>query len=166
MNFTLAPPDTAESFLFFLMVGIMFFVLAIVAVAFMYSWTMKDFGKNASKIAVFLFLSITAPFLAGQLHESINSSQASLAVQVSNFTISNDDPETAIIQFKTSIPVLAYLEATDVQSQEMMPVLPSDRFMKRTEHFFRVPKHNTAQEIVLVLDGKKYTMSSNPIIVK
>lgn len=162
----LTPVDISfyNSLTFLFVLGILFFIVAFFVMMFMFAWTYKDIIQNGKKLTVMLLVSLAIPFTVGGLTQQTNLlSNASSSATVDNIQIVRAQPDTVIVQFTTSAPVLAYLEYQNKDGQTV-PVLPTGSPDAKTDHYFRVTDTKGDNGVVyIVINGNRFTINGQPI---
>lgn len=162
----LTPLDISfyNSLTFLFVLGIIFFIVAFFVMLFMFAWTYKDVIKHGKKLVVMLLLSLSIPFTLNALTRQTNIfSQASTSAQVEDVQVNRVQPDTVVVQFKTSEPVLAYLEYKNNNGQ-IVPILPTGSPDAKTDHYFRVTDTvGDGGTAYIVINGNRYTINSQPI---
>jgi hypothetical protein len=162
----LTPADVAfyNSLTFLFVLGVLFFVVAFFVMMFMFAWTYRDVVKHGKRLVVMLLLSLSIPFTVGAITQQTNIfSNASTAASVEDIQVNRVEPDTVLVQFKTSEPVAAYLEYKGKDGQTTA-VLPTGSRDASLDHYFRVT--DTAGDngvIYIVINGNRYTINGEPI---
>jgi hypothetical protein len=162
----LTPADVAfyNSLTFLFVLGVLFFIVAFFVMMFMFAWTYKDVMKHGKRLLVMLLLSLSIPFTVGAITQQTNMfSNASSAANVSDIQVQRVQPDTVVVQFTTSEPVIAYLEYQNKENQTV-PVLPTGSRDADTNHYFRVT--DTAGDngvVYIVINGSRFTINGEPI---
>lgn len=144
-----------------LAIGVIFFLLSIVVMILLFGWSLKDTLDHTRGMAVFLLLSLLTPFGVISFQQNIVSSQAAPSYTLQNLDAVVIDEKNVLISFDTEIEALVYLEVTDTSTAEVIPVLPSNNFEKRTSHSFLIEDHQR-KEIVFVVNGTKQYINGKP----
>lgn len=161
----LTPADISlyNSLTFLFVLGILFFVVAFLVMVFMFSWTYKDVVKHGKKIVVMLMVSLAIPFTVGAITNQTNVFTKAATAQVSDILVQRVQPETVIVQFATSEPVIAYLEYKNKDDQVSF-VSPTGSTDAKTDHYFRVDdKAGDNGVVYIVINGNRYTINGAPI---
>ena len=118
--------DTA--FIIFI-IGIMFFIFAVLSMVFLFGWSMKDAQKNWKGLAIFLAISLSIPYGVVKFQNNMPFLQASTPILLQNLNVVNDG-DYIVVQFSTSEPARVYLEIIEPSTDEMTPFLPTSTFEK------------------------------------
>lgn len=163
-SLTPATVSIVSSITFLFLVGILFFAVAFFVMLYMFAWTYKDVIKHGKKLTVMFLISLSIPFTVGAITQQTNlMSQASTSAAVEDLQVERVEKDTVIVQFKTTEPVLAYLEYKN-KNGEVTPILPTGSPNAKTDHYFRVPNvSGEGGQLYIVINGNKYTINGQPI---
>nr|MBP9691142.1 hypothetical protein [Candidatus Woesebacteria bacterium] len=116
---------------------------------------------HARGMAVFLIAAILTPVGVMSFQQNVISSQAAPSIQILNIETNIIDDQTALFSFDSDVSATIYLEVTDVNTQEMTPILPANNLDKRMSHSFLIPNVEN-KEIVFSVNGKRFFYEGKP----
>ncbi|CAN5228122.1 hypothetical protein BH09PAT2_BH09PAT2_06840 [soil metagenome] len=166
MNTYLYSTDTAtQSIFLFLTIGVIFFVVTTLTMIFMFGWSIKDAGRHAHTFVVLLLISLGVPYGTYYIQQYSTSAQATRQVQVHQLEVNDVGQDMKLIQFKTDVGSIIYIETKDSQTGEIMPVLPTNGVEKQLQHSFIIPRPDHPVEIIIIINGKKYLIDNKPYFI-
>ncbi len=156
-----------NSIIFLFMVSTLFFLFSLVVMVFMFGWTVRELLKNSSAVLMLLVVSIIVPLTVSQLAKQTNSlSKAATNIQIYDISNIKINDSTVDVSFKTSEPVIAYLEFKESSSGKIIPVLPTNSLVETTLHNFNIPIYGTnGGEAEIIINGVKYDLDGKPILI-
>jgi len=163
-NLTPANLSVMNSIMLLFVTGILFFVVALMVMMFMFTWTYKDVMKHGKKVLVMLLISLSIPFTVGSITQQTHTlSNASGTSRIENLEVNRVEDDTVVVQFTTSEPVIAYLEYKDATGN-VIPVIPVGSKDPKTDHYFRVDNFlGDKAELYIMINGNRFTINGKPI---
>lgn len=140
---------------------VLFFVVsAVILMAILFGWSMKDSIRNGTMITVLAALLLGSPLIALNMYRVSMASQQSdvLITQIDRIDV---DSRTVTLNIKTALPATVYLEYRDGDGVTHM-IPPSLGDEKRIDHSFTIRKTGEGGTVTAIIDGRRSLIGGQP----
>ncbi len=151
----------------FLLIGIVFFIGAVMLMIFLFSWSLKETKQKAGGLLVLLIFSMAVPLTAAQVgRRQDTKASAAEFVRITHLEIVPIDQKTVLVSMTTSLPVQVGLRFKDEGSSPERIVLANRVSEDQQEHDFLIDNLSSkGGKATLLVNGKEFLINGEPLSI-
>jgi hypothetical protein len=146
---------TLANLTLFLMIGIVFFCVAVIAMVVLFGLSTADLLKKPREMVLLFIMSLTLPVtVAGITSRTAIFTSALSGISITSSQVLRSSPTLITVRFTTSKPAYGYLEYFNSQTGTWLPILPDYPLSPRISHTINITGTQSAP-IWITINGQR-----------